>query len=205
MASLLAGPAVAQASSPGPELGGLCFRGRPAPACRAFWITDASYAIRVIPGNRAPSLSISGSRYLGTVAVGRMWNVAGPFALGGAVGLAAGDGLSLEVAPRLRTWVGSDLAVDVSPVIGFGEPHASGEASIMFRDQFGLFTRVDETTERQYDPILGVVTSRPRTRAYVGFRFGSEPGLVGIIGDGLFLVVALVGVMIACGGGGCFD
>jgi hypothetical protein len=178
-AALLPGPAVAQT----------CFRGRPTPECRWFWITES--------GARWPLThpSASDARHEFLWSFGVMKNVGRRSAAGMAFQFStdyAEEGTyRLSLKPRYRLWL-SPIALDLSagPVLlgsgdrPFGLHGVSAHAALNYRDVVALTAGVD--THRRN------LTGRTAD-ASVGFRFGSFPGVVFGIVTPLVLLARAVG------------
>jgi len=183
-----------------------CFRGRPLPHCRSFWITEAGYAIRMTAGN-SPFESGPSDTYVATLELGRMRNVSDRFAIGLGLGAGTFNAVHLAVKPRVRYWVTRDVALDVSPGWRFngrvGGTAFTGDASIMFQDRAGVFAHTVSTTIATYSPDTQTPSLRQRLAVLLGVRLGSKLGVAGAIGDGLAAVIAGSAILIYCRRGAC--
>lgn len=90
---LLLAPVAAQAQT--------CLRGRPAPACRTFFLTEAFAGVTSHAG-----------RYLVGGEFGLVRTLDGPAAMG--LGVAVSN-IGVSLRPRYRRWVTGDVALDVGP------------------------------------------------------------------------------------------
>jgi hypothetical protein len=153
-----------------------CFRGRPLPSCRTFWITESGIAKRL---NRMDDM-------LATFELGRMRN-RGRTAIGGTLFLGltdqASDGTDvlIGVKPRFRTWLaGGSTSLEVSPGAFFaakgGRVGFTGHAAINVGDRVALTGQV--VALRPSAPFLPNQTD---VAWYVGGKLGSTPGVVGVI------------------------
>src|ERR1041385_6229671 len=87
-----------------------CFRGRPLPHCRSFWLTEAE-AGAVLAGR---SGSGSENVRLG-VELGWMRNTAARSAFGGGIAAGHEQDAYVSLRPRYRRWLRSPCAIDLSP------------------------------------------------------------------------------------------
>ena len=207
---LLASTAGAQAQDSSAAQSPECFRGRPRPRCRSFWITEAGYAARLVPldGYRASdgsSTSVPGGSFLATLELGYLWNVGSRFALGGGVGAATLEGIAFSVKPRARYWLTPSVAIDLAPSVrlnrGPGTSRMSLEAAVTFQDRLGVFVQASRVRVYTYTLEDGAVSSRVRPSIYAGLRLGSKLGVAGAIADGLGVVLLAVVYAGVCGGG----
>src|SRR5207249_7423776 len=111
----------------------LCFRGRPLPQCRAFWLTE--FGLILPDGPLVWEL-------------GAMRNVGTRSAVGGSVYLRIDGGTAYGVKPRLRRWLSPVVAVDVSPGIiilaGAGNSVGfAGHVGLSFRDLVALTVQAE--------------------------------------------------------------
>ena len=182
-----------------------CFRGGPLPACRSFWITEASYLIRL--GGTPDSYSYSvGGRYSASVDLGGMLNVSDRVAIGASASASALDGIQLAVKPRVRVWLSPNTSLDLAPgivVSGDGGAHRFvGDASIMFQDRIGVTAQAYVLPTGTFYPD-GTSTVGHHLVVYTGVRLGSKLGVVGAGADALALLLAFGAYFIACGHNGC--
>jgi hypothetical protein len=164
-----------------------CFRGRPEPRCRTFWVTEFSVTPRL---NANPSGG-GGPNYYYTWDLGAMRNAGARTALGGGVFLGGeDDGFRLGLAFRYRRWISSTTAFDVSPgvLVTGGDnqraprfPGFTGAAGMMHRDLVGLAARFEVVPDS---------AGRVETAWYGGVRFGWYPGIVtSVVGPLVILLV----------------
>ncbi len=174
-----------------------CFRGRPRPVCRGFWLTEFGVASRVSSGRAYESGPLF------TWDVGLMGNSGGRHALGATLFAQAGEEVAGGgIRPRLRTWLNRSTSLDVAPGIllvipEHRTPGFSGSVALNFGDYAAITAHVVRIPPQLYE-----TDQRIRTSAFVGGRLGSAPGAVTGVG---FPVVVIVALMIACGNGQCFD
>jgi hypothetical protein len=180
----LASPARAQQVVPAPQAStSVCFRGRPLPRCRAFWLTEFG----VSPFDGAVAWELGGMR-----------NVGPRSAVGGALYLRVDGGSAYGVKPRFRRWLSPVVALDVAPgfiiLAGDGNsPGFAGHVGLSFRDWLAL-TLQAETVPPDFP-------AGRRIKWSGGGRLGGGLGAItGIAG------LALLGwYALACGGRACFD
>ncbi len=83
-----------------------CFRGRPLPTCRSFWITDAAGGLERGRFGRT-EIYVAGD-------VGWMRNITNQTAVGATIGVGySGEGF-VALRPRLRRWVGPTVGLDAA-------------------------------------------------------------------------------------------
>ena len=177
---LLAAEALGQPTRKPP---GVCFRGRPASVCRAFWVTEVGYYQRLASTAVTGVLPPAGSTlaHLNSHAsweIGGMVNRGRASAMGGTVLVGFDDlGHRLGAKGRYRRWLaGHDRVIDLSggvlraystdsypdlPAAAYG---ATGDVSFGWGDWVGVSARVD---------LLRGRTSRVASAAYGGVRLGS--------------------------------
>ena len=180
-----------------------CFRGRPLPACRSYWITESGYGIRLSSVDRYTS-SAPGGRFLPSVAVGGMRNLGRRVAVGGTVETGLLGGLYLAAKPRVRYWLSTSAALDVSP--GFllarseNMPRFAPEVSLMFQDRIGIAAQSFLIPASEYQAGGSPIT-RQRLTTYLGLRFGSKLGVAGAVADAATLLGLVAVYLVACGRG----
>lgn len=180
-----------------------CFRGRPLPACRSYWITEAGYGFRLSSVDRYTS-SAPGGPFLPTVALGGMRNFNTRVALGATLEAGLLGGLYLAAKPRVRFWVSPGAALDLSP--GFlltrsdNMPRFAPDVAVMFQDRVGIAVQsfVIPITDYQAG---GPPMTRKRLTTYLGIRFGSKPGVVGMAANVAALLGAVGLYLIHCSNG----
>lgn len=145
-----------------------CFRGRPQPACRSFWLTEAEAGLVLAGRNGLPGENLR----LG-IEVGWMHAIGARSAIGG--GIAAGHDQSeyASLRPRYRRWLTGTWALDVSPGIRWTPGRietVEARLAVSWRDLAGVWTEVDAD-------LLGGAGAR----WLAGIRSGGEAGVVSYI------------------------
>jgi len=151
-----------------------CFRGKPLPECRTFWITEAGALYRF-------GLAETHHEWYETLMysweLGLMFNRSMRHALGGTLFFDFDDytnNVQVGFRPRYRRWLWHGISLDIAPGIilsasksrGFA---VSGEAIVYAHDFIAVTLRLD--------------MKEGRAMGYAGMRFCSYPGLVvGIAG-----------------------
>lgn len=187
---------------------GSCFRGRPLPDCRNFWVTDASYSVRLELRPRPLDEYMPGEQFLPSVEFGGMRNLNRKVAVGASIGAGLLGGVYLTAKPRVRYWASPSVAVDLAPgLLLTGQPGGASrfmmDASIMFGDRIGI-TAQSFVLPVTVAPPSGPITSRKNLVTYLGVRLGSELGVAGAAGNALAFLGLIGAYIIACsGGGGC--
>ena len=156
-----------------------CFRGRPLPTCKSFWITEFGVGLGLTRDTPA---------YL-TWELGWMVNRGERNALGATILLGRRVGLK----PRLRHWLADGKAVEVSagllipsPGEGFG---FTGHVGLNLNDKV-IFTSRLEVVEH---PFSGL-----QARWYGGGKLGSQPGVVAMALSFVAVAVAVAIVSTCC-------
>jgi|GEM_PF-2180468 len=106
----------AAAAPPGAVVGKACYRGRPSPPCRSFWITEFGGAWYTVPpiGQEAPE----SRELLFLWEMGWMRSRSARDAVGASVFFATSDEvMRAGVRGRYRRWLGDELSVDVAPTL----------------------------------------------------------------------------------------
>ena len=166
-----------------------CFRGKPYPECRVFWITEAGFMYRFdSPGLKdkqsqehylsRPGLMQSRDYYLGNL--GLMVNIDAHNAVGGL--LAFGVDYSVDdwrtyVGARFRRWLSESVAADVTAgiirtALSRQKINFFSEISMMLSDQVGVSARMEWVRRPDY------ATASHDVSWYGGVRLGSEWGAV---------------------------
>ena len=199
-----------------------CFRGRPLPACKTFWIVEMQGSLPVAQTSRTLRFSSdpgrSDSPQFSEVKLpafdnlldwnlGHMANLGDRYALGGVVtvGTGNGDGLSgLKV--RLRRWLSADLSVEAEAGAAWsnadgtgrlGAPGGSAALRFNIRDQGTFFLRWDVLPLPEESAQWGYHDPGGTQHGLsVGVSAGSVPALIGTGPLGVTMAV-LLGVFIA--------
>jgi hypothetical protein len=160
-----------EASAPGPRA--LCFRGRPAPGCRAFAVTEFVLGARGLGSGQRTDFHLQ-------LDLGGMLNLTDRSALGGTFTLGPHHG-ERGGSLRYRYWAGPDLAIDLAPgaiLAGDGREgrrfRLTGQVAVNINDRIGQF--VQGESERDGGQLVA------------GLKLGSAAGLV--VGGVLFLFLA---------------
>jgi hypothetical protein len=159
-----------------------CFRGRPLPRCRSFWITEAEGGVSLVrPATQAGNF---GGARLG-IEVGWMRNLSPRTAIGG--GVAAGwDGREfVSLRPRYRRWLTPVLALDASPGVRWVPGRVEiieARVAVSWKDLAGVWSEVDAD--------LGAGSG---VRWTAGIKTGAQTGLLsylaGAITFGIYLAI----------------
>lgn len=190
---MLAAAVLTSAGTLAGQTSSLCFRGRPAPRCRAFLITE---------------FGVNGSTHDNFVdatsaiwELGLMKNTGSRTAFGATARFAVGAGDRLILSPRLRRWMGNHLTLDVAPGIIVWDdrttglstaraPGFSGQLTLGYQDLIAVAAGVEIAHFDRQDA-FGV--SGTSTVPFVGARLGSYPGTIaGTVGAALIAVVAAI-------------
>lgn len=170
-----------------PSWAGIAFRGKSLPECRDYLILEDNYAYRVSGSSDEDRTHYAFGEF------GWMRNRSERWALGGTVLLGFRGHYSGELrtgaAVRARRWMGADRSLDISlgPIVGRADSrsHIGAGAQLAYNmgDRFHVATRLEyvETAAPGVEP-LGL---------YLGFGFGSKPGLIaGLAVGGVLGVMA---------------
>ncbi len=191
--AVLAAAVLAAVGTLAGQTSGLCFRGRPAPRCRAFLITEFGFNVST-HDNFVDATS-------GVWELGVLRNTGKRTALGGSARFAVGAGDRLVLSPRVRRWLGNHLTLDLAPgvivwddrVTGLSTARApgfSGQITLGYAD-FGAVTTGVEIAHFDRAQPLGV--SGTSVVPFVGVRLGSYPGAIaGTAGAALIGLVAAI-------------
>ena len=168
----------------------MCFRGRPVPECRTFWITEVGLGYRI----SHPDVN---ERGWPTSEIGLMYNLNEHYAIG-ATSYASYDAKFEEFRGgaklRARRWFNRDLSVDVSGgllFLGHGYhqdfPSFTGHLDVNYKDVVAPYLAVDVLREEH--------SSLDGANWQAGLRFGSFPGsgltgiAIGLVAVGLFMFI----------------
>ena len=172
-----------------------CFRGQPPPACKGFLLIEPGYSFGLNPDV---------NRHYVTWDLGYMHNV-GRSAVGG-TGFVGTDfeATRLGLKGRYRYWLNQDHGLELSAgvlVAGSGAefPGFAGDVAWNYRDMIGVVGRVEVLDLHQT-----YLTSEKDVLGYLGIKFGSKPGVIGIAAEAAAALVIGIGVAIACADGECW-
>jgi hypothetical protein len=186
------------------EKGKPFLRGQPMPEADVFPLVQSGVLVRV---DDHPGESMTHT----WLDAGVMKNLSPRFALGGTLGIATDyDYTRIALKPRLRTWLGKGLAIDIAPGIFFpsvgtifnnspdlkhGSAGFTGELAVTKSDWVSV-TYMVESIETDtwhippdYPETPAYTTSKTETSHYLGVKVG---GTVGLFGAGLMIVGMLV-------------
>ncbi len=193
----------------GPRIG--CFRGKPLPACRSFWITEVQGAFPVVQtrhtisfGDATPAVRDA----FGSVVewnVGHMVNLNRRWAVGGEVTVGSGGtNLLTGLRARGRRWLGPSIGVEAEVGVRWsdadhlapgGTAGPSVGVRVNVRDQGAFFVRWDALSLSQRGGDGGFFDrGGPQHALSVGATAGSVPALVatGALGLGFAVIIALL-------------
>lgn len=201
--------AAAQAATPdAPQIG--CFRGRPLPDCRSFWIVEMQGSTPLAQTERG--VTWSGGQTVAREAfdhvlewnLGHMANLTPTFALGGVVTAGTGsDGPFTGLKLRARRWLTSEVSLEVEGGLMQtnamntrfpAETGGTADVRLNIRDQGSFYVRWDGVTLSEQ--VLGPDYADPggfQQALSVGVSAGSVPALVGsgALGLGYLVLIAL--------------
>jgi len=153
-----------------------CYRGRPAPACKVFFVTEAGYTYKLTAGAEDDAVHyVSGE-------IGAVTN-RGRFAFGGTAffgGLGGtgelGAALRGGVKGRVRRWLSPDAALDLS--LG---PMLSGDGDLGISSHLGISLADKLLLLAQFESVGG------ESDWYFGVRLGSQPAIIASLVAGVLL------------------
>ena len=196
----MAAPCLAQSDSTSGAPTRLCWRGKPAPECTVFWITEFGVDVVTSSTQTVVSENYGGgnvyrypqrdfeTRFVWTV--GPMFNTGPRTAIGGTLSISPlGTGYRAAAEARRRWWTASGVALDLSagglrmvpntdPPANHDEYGVTAGALVVGGDLINVNGRVD----------LLVTGRRPRLGTSVGFAGGSYIALVGTVTLGLLIL-----------------
>jgi hypothetical protein len=155
--------------------GQACFRGRPLPECRTFWITEAGVLYRF-------NLPESNHNWHETLMfnweLGLMFNRSKRYAIGGSFFLNFDDysnNTLVGFRPRYRHWLSPRISLDIAPGIILSESKTrnfafSGEVMLGVEDIIAAVARLDLVGRESI--------SANGPTLYGGLIFRSYPGLI---------------------------
>lgn len=200
-----AGLAAQEPDEAGPQIG--CFRGRPLPACKTFWLIELQGYKPLAQTTRTITYSdgnpVSVRAFEGTLEwnAGHMINLTPSFAVGGllSIGPRGGSGAFAGLKARARHWLSEDLSVELTGgLLEAASQYPSGRGAtadvrINIRDQGAFFVRWDGVSlgaREQVEP--GYVDERGFQQAIsIGAAAGSWPAVIGTGALGLGYVIVL--------------
>jgi hypothetical protein len=191
----------------GPRIG--CFRGRPLPTCKSFWLVEMQGFTPL--GQTTRSVSYSDGQPVEMTAfegrlewnVGHMVNLSPTFALGGtlSVGPHGGSGIFTGLKVRARQWLSEDLSLELAGgLLEYGQHYpssrgATADVRINVRDQGAFFVRWDGVSLPgvQYPDASYFDEGGFQQAISVGAAAGSVPALIatGALGLGYVIVLGL--------------
>jgi len=192
-----------------------CFRGKPLPDCKTFWIVEMQGLVPVAQTTRTVSSGGGGYEYsyqakaFGNAVewnLGHMVNVGEGYALGGIFTVGSGNSDPLTgVRLRARKWLGENLSLELEAGLlrsdAGGSRYAgvsgwSSDVRLNIRDQGSFFVRYDGVSlapdafplNDYFDPGGG------HHGLFLGASAGSVPALVGTgaLGIGVIVLFALL-------------
>ena len=157
-----------------------CFRGKPLPECKMFFITEACGIMSVIGDYQ---------RFGVNYEFGGMYNLNKRSALGATFFLALGYYSGAGFKARYRHWLNSSFSVDISPgLLLWGErknPTFTGHVGLNYKDWVVLITQIDI---RRY-------TWRPnKVDLSLGVKFGSYAGSALTVASAIGLVILIIAI-----------
>lgn len=202
-------PAMAQDQAK-PRIG--CFRGKPLPDCKSFWIVEIQGVLPAFQTRRTITyVNIGSSMRVSSFSnelewnLGHMVNVDGDWALGGELTLGTGryDRAALRV--RGRRWLNPDVSVEAEAGVRWSSGDYSAApatpvgptlgARLNIRDQGAFFVRWDAYSLPEIPASSGYDDPGGTQHALsVGVAAGSVPGLAatGAVGLGLLVLISSV-------------
>jgi hypothetical protein len=213
MVAVLAGPPAAEAQSVGSPAGEAqvaCFRGRPLPACKSFWIVEMQGSTPLLQTERFTYIDQTTqlrNDTFGSVLewnLGHMVNLGERYAIGGV--LTAGTGntdLLTGLKLRARRWMGRHVSVELEA--GLLRSNASdtqfpgvhggtADVRLNIRDQGSFYVRWDvlDLPEESYPGYSSYYDPGGTHHGFsVGVGLGSVPALAGTGGLALLYAVLL--------------
>ncbi len=164
----------------------MCFRGKPLPHCKYFWVTEFTY------GNHVDGNLSTGQMFMPEL--GLLVNLDEKNAIGGSVFFRVlvdsrhPDGLGAGFKGRYRRWINKDFNIDVAPGFTFlDETEFATDVTVNFRDWIGLGARVE---------FWRAEFNQTNTAVYSLVKVGGIPGIslssvtIGVLA---FLVVIFIG------------
>jgi hypothetical protein len=177
--------------------GGPCFRARPYPDCRVFFITNSGAYVQLGAGPGVSPLR-------GTIDWGAMVNLSSTNAVGGSwfvTYLHEGTGFSTGPVVHWRRWLGTTRSLDVAvgtSIVGHAVRPGSVLGLVKYNpvDWLGVAVRPELVRYDDYN-CLGVGCAEPVTRTKARFYLGAEAGGLPGLGLGVAAGVALGVILFA--------
>lgn len=200
-----------------------CFRGKPLPECKSFWIVEMQGLTPLLQNSR--TLTYWGERGGGVVDtlysdtgtfgarlewnMGHMLNVGGGYAVGGIFTLGVGENVSLTgIRLRGRKWLSRDVSLELEGGRVLSDANGSrggevrgwtGDLRLNIRDQGSFFVRYDGLTlpeqSLSFDDSSGQFDPGGAQHALlVGVSAGSWPAVAGSGLLGLIMAVFIAGL-----------
>ena len=192
-----------------------CFRGRPLPACKSFWIVEMQGSSPMAQTSRAIQIGgvpTSEQEAFASVLewnLGHMVNVGSTYAIGGVITAGTGNGDALTgLKLRIRRWLRSDLSLGAEGGLLWNDANAgttSGAAGgtaalrLNIRDQGSFYLRWDmlpiaAVSQSFHDPVYRSSSSYldpggTQHALSIGVGTGSVPALIATGATGLWLAV----------------
>jgi hypothetical protein len=157
-----------------------CFRGRPAPHCESFLITEFALAHRF-------HTRWSESPWVLQWELGALVNRGDHSALGGSVTVGGTDPLRFGVKARARYWLGSKAALDIAPGVllhtsGAGGLGFTGHVAVSYGDWFGAGLQVETLpASRPLGPPKTLIGPRVQVASYAAGIVGAVVALIGAL------------------------
>ena len=169
-----------------------CFRGKPCPQCRWFWITDSNFMYRLWSSEDARERN-TGSNVLFSFDLGVMHNHSERSALGASISGGYDQGYEQgQIGARLRyrRWLNRPFSFEYAPgiMVNTGKGHYKGFSNLLAitaADLVALSMRIDfmkYSRESSY-----------QVCTYGGITLGSYAGIAGAVG----VSAVIIGVAIA--------
>ena len=184
-----------------------CFRGRPLPACRSFWIVEMQGSAPVVQTSRAvqnnfgPTFVREAFTSVLEWNLGHMVNVGSTYAIGGVVTAGTGNDDALPgLKLRVRRWLRSDLSLEAEGGLLWGDadgtevPGAVGGTAALrlnLRDQGSFYLRWDMLPIAAESSTIFLDPGGTQHALSVGVGTGSALGLK-TTGAAVLIVAVLV-------------
>lgn len=188
-----------------PKIG--CFRGRPLPACKSFWIVEMQGTTPLAQTTRqvaySDGLPVPVESYESQLEwnLGHMANLNPKFALGGVITLGTPGGSLLSgIKARARRWLNDDVSIELEGGWRTADQYPRGNGAtadlrLNVRDQGSFFLAWDgKVLPRQEFPGSFLDPGGFAQAFSVGAGLGSVPALVGTgaLGLGVLIVLAIL-------------